>query len=91
MPPFQFTNLRVTFEELFRRLIELMRSVALEQCITVPLELGSDGLYRAKLEDERSSAAGQFLLMVRSELPEQVVVDSSPSSRSWGAGRRSRA
>lgn len=85
MPPFQFINLRVTFEELFRRLMELMRSVALEQCITVPLELGSDGLYRAKLEDERIERSGQFLLMVRSDLPEQVVVDQLPKLSKLGS------
>jgi type VI secretion system protein ImpJ len=85
MPPFQFTNLRVTFEELFRRLLELMRSVALEQCITVPLERGADGLYRAKLEDERIDRCGQFLLMVRSELPEQVIVDQLPKLSKLGS------
>jgi type VI secretion system protein ImpJ len=85
MPPFQFTNLRATFEELFRRLMELMRSVALEQCITVPLERGADGLYRAKLEDERIDRCSQFLLMVRSELPEQVIVDQLPKLSKLGS------
>ncbi|KFE71190.1 type VI secretion system baseplate subunit TssK [Hyalangium minutum] len=85
MPPFQFTNLRVTFEELFRRLTELMRSVALEQCITVPLERGADGLYRAKLEDERIDRCGQFLIMVRSELPEQTIVDQLPKLSKLGS------
>jgi type VI secretion system protein ImpJ len=85
MPPFQFTNLRATFEELFRRLLELMRSVALEQCITVPLERGADGLYRAKLEDERIDRCGQFLLMIRSELPEQVIVDQLPKLSKLGS------
>ena len=85
MPPFQFTNLRITFEELFRRLTELMRAVALEQCITVPLERGADGLYRAKLEDERIDRCGQFLIMVRSELPEQVIVDQLPKLSKLGS------
>lgn len=85
IPPFQFTHLRGTFEELFRRLVELMHSVALEQCITVPLELGKDGLYRAKLEDERIERCGQFLLMVRSELPEQTVVDQLPKLSKLGS------
>ncbi|WP_224367695.1 type VI secretion system baseplate subunit TssK [Hyalangium versicolor] len=85
MPPFQFTNLRVTFEEMFRKLLQLMRAVALEQCLTVPMELGSDGLYRAKLEDERIERCGQFLLMVRSELPEQVVADQLPKLSKLGS------
>jgi len=86
LPPFQFTNLRATFEELFKRLIELMRSVALEQCLTVPMELGTDGLYRARLEDERLERCGQFLLMVRSDLPEQVVADQLPKLSKLGSG-----
>jgi type VI secretion system protein ImpJ len=86
LPPFQFNNLRATFEEVFKRLIELMRAVALEQCLTLPLELGHDGLYRAKLEDERFDRCGQFLLMVRSELPEQVVADQLPKLSKLGSG-----
>ncbi|MDY7225751.1 type VI secretion system baseplate subunit TssK [Hyalangium rubrum] len=86
LPPFQFTNLRATFEEMFRRLIELMHSVALEQCLTVPMERGQDGLYRAKLEDERFERCGQFLLMVRSELPEQLVADQLPKLSKLGSG-----
>jgi type VI secretion system protein ImpJ len=86
LPPFQFTNLRATFEELFRRLIDLMRSVALEQCLTVPMELGRDGLYSAKLEDERLERCGQFLLMVRSDLAEQVVADQLPKLSKLGSG-----
>lgn len=85
MPPFQFINLRATFEELFRRLTDLMRAVALEQCLTVPMEMGHDGLYRAKLEDERIERCGQFLLLVRSELPEQVVADQLPKLSKLGS------
>ncbi|NVJ26583.1 MULTISPECIES: type VI secretion system baseplate subunit TssK [Myxococcus] len=78
LPSFQFTNLRATFEELFRRLSELMRAVALEQCLTVDLSAGTDGMFRGKLEDERLERCGAFLLAVRSDLPERVVAEQFP-------------
>ncbi|HEX5750981.1 MAG TPA: type VI secretion system baseplate subunit TssK [Archangium sp.] len=78
LPTFQYTNLRATFEELFRRMNELLRAVALEQCLTVPLELGADRLFRGNLSDERLERCGQFFLTVRSELPEQVVSEQLP-------------
>lgn len=78
LPSFQFTNLRATFEELFRRITDLMRSVALEQCLTVDLSVGTDGMFRGRLEDERLERCGQFLLAVRSELPERTVAEQLP-------------
>jgi type VI secretion system protein ImpJ len=78
LPSFQFTNLRATYEELFRRLTDLMRAVALEQCLVVDLSAGQDGMFRGKLEDERLERCGHFLLAVRSELPEKVVAEQLP-------------
>ncbi|NVJ09982.1 type VI secretion system baseplate subunit TssK [Myxococcus sp. AM001] len=78
LPTFQFTNLRATFEELFRRLSELMRSVALEQCLSVDLTAGADGMFRGRLEDDRLERCGHFILAVRSELPERVVAEQLP-------------
>lgn len=78
LPSFQFTNMRATFEELFRRIADLMRSVALEQCLTVDLSVGTDGMFRGRLEDERLERCGQFLLAVRSELPERTVAEQLP-------------
>ncbi|MBU8900701.1 type VI secretion system baseplate subunit TssK [Corallococcus sp. H22C18031201] len=78
LPAFQFTNLRTTFEDLFRRIADLMRSVALEQCLTVGMEAGSDGMFRGKLEDERLERCGQFILSVRSELSEKLVAEQLP-------------
>ena len=78
LPSFQFTNLRATYEELFRRLTDLMRSVALEQCLTVDLRAGTDGMFRGRLEDERLERCGHFLLAVRSELPEKTVAEQLP-------------
>ncbi|ATB37711.1 protein ImpJ/VasE [Cystobacter fuscus] len=87
LPPFQFTQLRVTFEELFRRFQTLLRAVALEQCLAVQMQPGEDRLYRGKLEDERLDRCGQFFLSVRSELPERMVAEQLPKLAklaSWG-------
>ncbi len=78
LPTFQFTNLRVTFEELFRRINELLRAVALEQCLTVAMELGPDRIFRGTLSDERLERCGQFIFTVRSELPETMVAEQLP-------------
>lgn len=87
LPPFQFIQLRATFEELFRRLHSLLRSVALEQCLAVQLQANGDRLYRGKLEDDRLERCGQFFLSVRSELPERTVAEQLPKLAklaSWG-------
>ncbi len=78
LPKFQFINLRATFEELFARFVELLRTVALEQCLSIPLEARGDGVYLAKLEDERLARCTSFLLAVRSDLSERLVADQLP-------------
>jgi len=78
LPKFQFTQLGTTFGELFTRLSQLLRSVALEQCIQVPLEARPGGLHIGKLEDERLAHCSQFILTVKSDLPEQQVADQLP-------------
>lgn len=78
LPKFQFINLRATFSELFARLNDLLRPIALEQCITVPLEIRPDGLYLGKLDDERLARCSQFIITVRSDLAERMVADQFP-------------
>lgn len=78
LPPFQFTELRKTFQELFARLFDLLRHVALAQHLTVPLALGPDQLYRGLLGDPRLERCAQFVLAVRSDLPENTVAESFP-------------
>jgi type VI secretion system protein ImpJ len=78
LPPYQFIQLRATFEQLFRRIQQLLRAVALEQCLTVPLLPGEDMLYRGRLEDERLERCGIFFLAVRSEQPEKTVAEQLP-------------
>ncbi|MFN0062489.1 MAG: type VI secretion system baseplate subunit TssK [Myxococcaceae bacterium] len=78
LPKFRFTQLRDTFGPLLDRLTQLLRGVSLERCISVPLESHGSGQYWGKLEDERLQRCPQFILGVRSELPEQLVADQLP-------------
>jgi type VI secretion system protein ImpJ len=78
LPKFQFTQLQKTFDELFARATALLRGMALEQCIPVRLEQKQGGLQVGRLEDERLARCGQFILSVKSLLPEQQVADQFP-------------
>lgn len=78
LPKFQFLNLRATFTDLFARLDELLRPIAMEQCITVLLSVRPDGLYEGKLLDERLNRATQVVLAVKSDLAERLVADQFP-------------
>jgi len=78
LPKYVFTQLGTTFGELFNRLNLLLRSVALEQCISVPLETRPGGLHVGKLEDQRLANCNQFILTVKSELSEQQVAEQLP-------------
>ena len=78
LPKFQFANLRATFTDLFARLEELLRPIALEQCISVPLSIRPDGLYEGRLNDERLARATQMVVSVKSDLAERLVADQFP-------------
>jgi type VI secretion system protein ImpJ len=78
LPKFQFTQLGATFGDLFNQLNEYLRSVAIEQCIPVPLEMRPGGIQVGKLDDERLARCTQFILSVKSELSEQQVADGIP-------------
>jgi len=78
LPPFQFLDLRATFEVLFGTIQRLLRYVAIERSVVLEMKAGPDRLYRAKLEDERLGRCGQFLLAVRAELPEKTVAEQLP-------------
>ncbi|HVE87819.1 MAG TPA: type VI secretion system baseplate subunit TssK [Myxococcales bacterium] len=85
LPKFQFLNLRATFTDLFARLEELLRPIALEQCITVPLTVRPDGLYEGKLLDDRLNRATQCVISVKSDLAERLVADQFPKRAKMSA------
>ncbi len=77
-PKFQFLDLRATFEGLLTQISSHLKAVALEQCIPVPLETRPGGMRVGKLTDERFARCSQFILTVRSELPEPQVIEQLP-------------
>lgn len=87
LPKYEYNNLRATFEELFARIMNLLQQAIREQYITVPLDPREDGMYLGRLEDDRLIRCTQYVLTVRSEVPEPQVVDRLPKLSkiaSWG-------
>lgn len=78
LPKFNFNALRSTFEELFNRINTMLRSVAIAQALPIPLERRAKGMFLGFLTDERFSRCAYVLLAVKSELPEQQVVEDVP-------------
>src|SRR5262249_30797290 len=75
LPKFQYLNLRATFTDLFARMEELLRPIALEQCITIPLSVRPDGLYEGRLNDDRLNRSSGVVVSVKSDLAERLVAD----------------
>ncbi len=75
---FQYTRLGPTFADLFAKLAGMLVAVARDSSFSIPLEVRPGGLYVGKLDDERVSRAVQFLLAVKSEVPEQQVIEQLP-------------
>ncbi|MBN2573015.1 MAG: type VI secretion system baseplate subunit TssK [Deltaproteobacteria bacterium] len=67
-PPFVFTDLRSTFEELFALLTGLLRANLREQCVRVPMEI-HEGIHVGNLNDERIVKCQQFVLGAVSSIP----------------------
>jgi type VI secretion system protein ImpJ len=78
LPKFQYSKLGPTFAELFAKLEGMLVAVARGGSFTIPLELRPGGLYVGKLDDERVGRAVQFLLAVKTEIPEQQVSEQLP-------------
>jgi len=67
-PPFVFTDLRSTFEELFALLTGLLRANLREACVRVPMEI-HEGIHVGNLSDERILKCQQFVLGAVSSMP----------------------
>jgi type VI secretion system protein ImpJ len=67
-PPFVFTDLRSTFEELFALLTALLRANLRELCVRVPVEV-REGIHIGTLADERILKCQQFVLGAQSSIP----------------------
>jgi type VI secretion system protein ImpJ len=67
-PPFNITDLRSTFEELFALLTGLLRANLREMCVRVPIEV-REGIHVGVLNDERILKCQQFVLGASSSMP----------------------
>jgi type VI secretion system protein ImpJ len=67
-PPFIYTDLRSTFEELFALLTGLLRANLREMCVRVPIEV-REGIHIGELTDERILRCQQFVLGAQSSMP----------------------
>jgi type VI secretion system protein ImpJ len=78
LPKYQHTDLRATFEPLFAQLEVLLNLIAVQEYSVLPLELRGANLYLATVQDDRLLRNAQLILTVKSELPEQQIVDQLP-------------
>jgi type VI secretion system protein ImpJ len=76
-PPFVYTDLRSTFEEVFARLTALLQTTARAGHLPVPLEV-NQGLHVGKLSDQHVGRCGNYVLAVRSDMPEDQVTQRLP-------------
>jgi type VI secretion system protein ImpJ len=67
-PPFIYTDLRSTFEELFALLTGLLRANLREMCVRVPIEI-HEGIHVGTMTDERILKCQQFVLGAISSMP----------------------
>lgn len=77
LPAFQYTDLRATFEELFARVVNLLRTTVREAYMTVSMDV-VDGIHLGKMDDDRLLSAPQYVLSVRSEIPEAQLAQRLP-------------
>lgn len=77
LPPFSHTDLRASFDGVLSRLMAQIGATIKENFIAVPLKLG-DGGYFGLLDDDRVLRARDFVLAVRSQLPESQTAQILP-------------
>lgn len=77
LPLFVYTDLRATFEELFARVTALLQTTIRDAYMVVPMEV-VDGVHLGKLDDERLLTATQYVLTVRSDVPEDKLAQRLP-------------
>jgi type VI secretion system protein ImpJ len=78
LPAYSYTDLRATFEELFARVTALLQMTIREAYMTVPLDI-VDGIYSGRLDDERLLSASEYVLAIRSDIPEAELAQKLPA------------
>jgi type VI secretion system protein ImpJ len=77
LPAFLYHDLRATFEELVARVTRLLHDIRQARHVPVALE-AKQGIYFGRFEDERTATCQQFLLAVRTDVPESKVLETLP-------------
>jgi type VI secretion system protein ImpJ len=77
LPSFLFHDLRATYEELLARVTGLLHSTLRARHVPVPLE-AKQGIFFGRLDDERAAGCQQFVLAIRSDVPESKIIESLP-------------
>jgi len=78
LPRFEYTNLRATFEELFARLTSLLQATIEDNFVALTLQPRHDGMYMGTSDDERVWSCHQYVLAIKTELPEQPTATQVP-------------
>lgn len=78
LPQFLFHDLRTTFETLLARVVALLQATVREHHVSLQLTAQADGLHVAQITDQRLLRCREYLLAVRSKLPEQHVASQLP-------------
>jgi type VI secretion system protein ImpJ len=78
LPRFEYTNLRATFEELFARLTALLQATIEDNFVALTLQPRHDGMYMGASDDERVWSCHQYVLAIKTELPEQPTATQVP-------------
>jgi type VI secretion system protein ImpJ len=78
LPRFEYTNLRATFEELFARLTSLLQATIEDNYVAVTLQARHDGMYMGTSDDDRLWSCHQYVLAIKTELPEQPTATQVP-------------
>lgn len=77
LPIYTYVDLRGTFEELFARVTTLLQTTIRESYMTVPLEV-VDGVHVGRLDDDRLLSSTDYVLAVRSDVPEPELAQRLP-------------
>ncbi len=77
LPKFDHADLRATFEPLFAGVLAALGAMGGARYVNVPLEQRAGGLHLARIHDDRH-LQGALYLAVKSDLPEQQVIDAVP-------------
>lgn len=78
LPQFMYTDLRATFEELMARVTALLLATVEQHYVGEALEGDGSGMYRIELTDPRWLQCTNFLLAIKTDLPEKQVAKQLP-------------